>query len=206
MIQVYTRSINDTLFNLMRSLIPDNIQVNRMTGYDRWEDALTFIQDVIKEAPAYAVIVDEDCFIHDWQAIERMTAFMGLNKYTHAGMPDRGAVPHRTNRATTINPFFNILDCAWLRELGALDKPNLPDFNTVPEFEIFDNLYLQMWKVGNPLYLQAATRADGITTHLKDYEGNYFALHSWYSREYVHNGEQRLRIRQVYKDAKAYKG
>lgn len=206
MIQVYTRSINNELFKMMREFIPEHIIVHQMTGYDKWEDALRFIEDVIKQAEGFAVIVDEDCFIHDWQAVENMAAFMKENGYTHAGMPDRGAVPHRTNRFTTLNPFFNVLNCPALRSAGALDPISQPAFNAVPEFEIFDNLYLQMWKVGTPLYLSAGTRVDGITTHLRDHNNNYFALHAWYSREWNNNGEHRLRIKQVYNEAKAYKG
>lgn len=206
MIEVYTRSINEELFKMMRSFIPEEVTVHQMKGYDKWEDALRFIEDTIRNAPEYAVIIDEDCFIHNWDAVEEMVSFMQANRYTHAGMPDRGAVPHRTNRWTTLNPFFNILDCAQLRYLGALYPITQPAFNVVPEFEIFDNLYLQMWKVGTPLYLQAGTRADGISTHLKDHHGNYFALHAWYSREWNNNGEHRARIKKVFEDAKAYKG
>jgi hypothetical protein len=59
-----------------------------------------------------------------------------------------------------------------------------------------------MWKVGKPLYLDAATTSDGYTTHLQDHNGNYFALHSWLSREWVHG--EKTRIMNVYKTAKEY--
>lgn len=204
MIEVFTRSFNDQLFAMMREFIPADVPVHQMKDYNRWEHALTFIEDVVVKGSlesSWAVIVDEDCFIHDWDAVVRMVNHMIEHEYTHAGMPDRGAVPHRTNRWTTLNPFFNVLNCASL--MPALKKINAPSFNEVPEFEIFDNLYLQMWKVGNPLYLKAATRSDGITTHLMDHEDNFFALHSWYSREWT-NGH-RQRILDVYNDAKQYR-
>lgn len=204
MIEVFTRSINDELFRMMRMFIPEHVTVHQVKGMDRWEDALTFIQYVLQEGKGFAVIVDEDCFIHDWDAVVGMVNYMAEKGYTHAGMPDRGAVPHRTNRWTTLNPFFNVIDCEHfqdgsVQEAGSL---NAPSFNEVAEFEIFDNLYLQMWKIGNPLYLRAATRSDGITTHLQDHEGNFFALHSWYSREWTNGHKDR--IMQVYHDALNY--
>lgn len=203
MIEVFTRSINDELFKMMRMLIPEEVTVHQVKGMDKWEDALTFIEHVIGRGNEWAVIVDEDCFIHDWQSVIRIVNHMAEHGFSHAGMPDRGAVPHRTNRWTTLNPFFNVLHCSKLRYRGALDPIDQPAFNEVPEFEIFDNLYLQMWKVGNPLYLKAATRSDGITTHLMDHEGNFFALHSWYSREWTNGHKDR--IKGVYQDALNYR-
>lgn len=203
MIEVFTRSFNDQLFAMMREFIPADVPVHQMKDYNRWEDALTFIEDVIRKAKGFAVIVDEDCFIHDWDAVVRMVNYMIEHSYTHAGMPDRGAVPHRTNRWTTLNPFFNIIYGEYFVDNIGDDNIIKPSFNEVPEFEIFDNLYLQLWKYGNPLYLKAATRSDGITTHLMDHEDNFFALHSWYSREWT-NGH-RQRILDVYNDAKQYR-
>jgi hypothetical protein len=117
-------------------------------------------------------------------------------------MPDRGVSPHRTLQWTTLNPFFNIINCPAIRKLGGLEKTDCPPFMKVPTFEIFDELYLQMWKVGKPLYLNAATTSDGYTTHLMDHKGEYFALHSWLSREWVHG--EKTRIMNVYKTAQEY--
>lgn len=198
---IYTRSYNSELFSMMKEFIPEGIIIRRMEGYNNWEDALRFIVDVIKDCDDMAVIMDEDFFPYHFAAIPPMIAHMKLHGYTHAGMSDRGVSPHRTLQWTTLNPFFNILDCTVLREAGALDVINKPPIDC-PTFEIFDDLYLQMWKVGKPLYLGAATTSDGITTHLKDHNGEYFALHSWQSREWQH-GEKK-RIMEVYQIAKEY--
>lgn len=199
---IYTRSYNSDLFSMMSEFIPDDIQVEKMRNYNTWEDALCFIVDVITKCEGWAVIMDEDCFAYRFDAIPAIIKHMQANGYTHAGMSDRGVSPHRTLQQTTLNPFFNIINCPEIRKLGGLNKPDLCPFSTCPTFEIFDNLYLQMWKVGKPLFLNAATLADGLTTHLKDHTGEYFALHSWLSREWV-NGEQG-RILDVYKLAKEY--
>lgn len=201
---IYTRSYNSELFSMMSEFIPEGVTIKKMESYNHWQDALRFITDVIKDCNGWAVIIDEDCFAYNFDSIKSMVKYMARHGYTHAGMPDRGVSPHRTLQWTTLNPFFNIINCPAIREAGGLDPINIPNFMTCPTFEIFDNLYLQMWKVGNPLFLDAATTADGVTTHLKDHEGNYFALHSWLSREWVHG--EKTRILNVYKMAKEYAG
>jgi len=201
---IYTRSYNAELYGMMKEFIPAGIEVVQMKGYDSWEDALTFIQDVIKNCDGWAVIMDEDCFAYNFKAIEEIVTHMQDYDYTHCGMPDRGVSPHRTLQWTTLNPFFNIINCNAIRDLGGLNPTDKPAFMTCPTFEIFDDLYLQMWKVGKPLYLDASTTLDGLTTHLKDHTGEYFALHSWLSREWVHG--EKTRILKVYNDAKFYAG
>lgn len=201
-ITIYTRSYHSDLFAMMCEFIPDFFEVERMTGYNAWEDADRFLRDVIKECDHYAVIMDEDMFTYNFAAIPAMVQHMAANGYTHAGMPDRGVSPHRTLSWYVLNPFFNIINCKLIKERGGLAPVDCPKFMAAPMFEIFDDLYLQMWKVGNPLYLNAATLSDGLTTHLQDHDGNYFALHTWHSREWK-NGH-RERILNVYNTAKEW--
>ncbi len=200
---VYTRSYNNELFGMMKEFIPDGVEVIKMEGYNSWEDALRFITDVIKTCDGWAVIMDEDMFTYRWDAVTYMVAYMQEHGYTHAGMPDRGVSPHRTLSWYVLNPFFNIINCPEIRKRGGLEKTDCPDFMNAPMFEIFDNLYLQMWKVGKPLYLNAGTTSDGFTTHLMDHTGEYFALHSWLSREWVHG--EKTRILKVYEEAKEFR-
>jgi hypothetical protein len=187
---------------MMSEFIPEGVEIKQMRGYNDWQDALRFIEDVIKECHGFAVIMDEDCFAYDFEAIPAIIEYMLHYGYTHAGMPDRGVSPHRTLQWTTLNPFFNIINCPLIREKGGLLPIDKPAFMTCPTFEIFDDIYLQMWKVGKPLYLNAATTSDGLTTHLQDHNGKFFALHSWQSREW--KGSHRERILNVYKTAKEY--
>lgn len=201
---LYTRSYNSELFEMMREFIPPHVEVVQMRGYNSWQDALRFIVDVIKDCDGFAVINDEDNFIYNWAAVPGIIEHMKENRYTHAGMPDRGISPHRTLQWTTLNPFFNIINCPEIIRLGGLANIDKPTFMSCPTFEIFDDLYLQMWKVGKPLYLNAGTTSDGFTTHLKDHSGEYFALHSWLSREWARGEKER--INKVYNDAKEYHG
>jgi hypothetical protein len=188
----------------MKQFIPEGIEINQWSGYNDWQDALKFIEDVIKTCPTWAVIIDEDCFVYNFKAIVDMIEYMKENDFTHAGMPDRGVCDHRTLQWTTLNPFFNIINCNKIRELGGLEKIDKPGFMSAPTFEIFDDLYLQMWKVGRPLYLDAIPLLDNYSTNLKDHTGNLFAAHSWMSREWK-NGE-RSRILNVYNYAKEKAG
>jgi len=201
MITVYTRSINDELYAMMRSTIPPEVECIKLTGYNGWEDALRFIKDVIERCPDFAVIVDEDMFFHDWDKVQGMVNHMIEHGYTHAGIPDRGVIPHRTLNWTTLNPAFNILNCDALRKLGALNPIDKPDFITVPEFEIFADLYTHLYKIGKPLFLRASTLSDAITTHVMDHLGNYIGLHTWYSREY--NNGHKDRIKGIFDYAKS---
>lgn len=200
---IYTRSFNGELFSMMKEFIPADIEVVQMSGYDGWEAALTFITDVINRCDGWAVIMDEDCFAYRFAAIPEIIKHMEEHGYSHAGMPDRGVSPHRTLSWYVLNPFFNIINCPEIRKRGGLDKTDCPPFMGARMFEVFDELYLQMWKVGKPLYLNAATTTDGLTTHLMDHTGNYFALHSWMSREWVHG--EKTRIKKVYEDSKYYR-
>jgi hypothetical protein len=204
MITVYTRSINNELYAMMRSLIPNDVVCVKKTGYNTWEGALSFITDTIKECEGFAVIMDEDMFIHDWPAIVGIVNHMIEHGYTHAGVADRGIIPHRTLQWTTLNPFFNILNCDELRKRGSLNNIHRPANMVAPLFEIFDDFYIHLYKIGHPLFLGAATRSDSITTHVKDHNGNFIGLHSWYSREFNNNNGHKQRILKVFEDAKSY--
>lgn len=202
MITVYTRSFHADLYSMMLEFVPEGVKTERMTNYDDWTDALSFIKDVINKCDGYAVILDEDCFTYNFGRVLDIVSHMEEHGYTHAGMPDRGVSPHRTLMWTTLNPFFNVINCPAIRKCGGLDTIDKPHFMNAPTFEIFDDLYLQMWKVGKPLYLNAATTSDGLTTHLMDHKNNFFALHAWMSRDWKRG--QRERIMNVYKTAKEW--
>lgn len=187
---------------MMRSLIPDDVVCLKKTGYDRWEDALNFITDTIRDCEGYAVIMDEDMFIYNWQGVLNIANHMIEHGYTHAGIPDRGVIPHRTLQWTTLNPFFNVLNCPELRRLGALDSIDKPSFVAAPLFEIFDDFYIHLYKIGRPLFLNAGVHKDNITTQVMDHTGKPFALHTWYSREF-NKKPHRKRIFAVFNETRS---
>lgn len=192
-IQVYTRSCNDKLYAMMRSLIPEDVVCHQVKGYDGYEMAEPFIRHVLETAEDIAMIIDEDAFVYDWSKILWLAKQMIKGWKTHAGVSDCGTIEHRRFSWTTINPFFNILDCATLRATGGLAPVNMPSGATMAE--PFDPLYLQLWRVGKPLFLPASEHHDGISTD------TYFLLHSWFSREYGTSDYHTKRIDSLYDEA-----
>jgi len=192
---LYTRSNNDELFSMMASFIPEKLDIVKCDWFNHWTDAESYLHFIIQQGSGWIINCDNDCFVHDWPRIERLVNYMKTNKQTHCGMRDAGISPHRNNDHEVMNPFFNIFNANAI-------KPMLSGIQPVENnIEPYNSFFKHLHHHGNPLYLDAATRSDGITTHLQDNEGNYFALHSWYSREY---STQKDRINKVFNDAKYY--
>lgn len=201
MVTVYTRSRSEQLYSMMKEFIPAGVVCKRITGLNEYLDARRFIEEVIFDCDDYAAIIDEDCFVFDFNGVFAIEALMREHYYTHAGIPDDGAIPHRHFHWTTLNPFFNVLDCAGLKARRVFDKIDKPDFVNISFEEPFADLYIHLYKIGKPLWLQCTTEDDGITTGVRDNNGNCFAFHTWYAREFeneIHN----KRILDVYERAK----
>lgn len=192
---VYTRSNNDELFEMMTSFLPKSWEVRKCDWFNHWTDAESYLHFIIQQDYEWIVNIDNDCFVHNPGAVFDMAVYMMKNDFTHCGMRDAGVSPHRNNDYQVMNPFFNMFNVTAI-------KPMLKDIQPVKNnIEPYNAFFIHLHNHGKPLYLDAATRSDGITTHLMDHEGNYFALHSWYSREYE---TQKDRINKVYADAKYY--
>lgn len=192
---LYTRSNNDELFQMMAEFIPVKINIVKCDWFNHWTDAESYLHFIIQQGNGWIINCDNDCFIHDFRLVKKLMTYMVVNSFTHCGMRDAGTSPHRNNDWEVMNPFFNLFNADVI-------KPMLKDVQPVENnIEPYNSFFKHLHHKGNPLYLDAATRSDGITTHLMDYERNYFALHSWYSREY---DTQKERINKVYADAVYY--
>lgn len=214
-IAVFTRSQNIEYYSKMVSLLPNNVECHRMTGYDHWSDAKHYLEYIISFSNVmgidYAINIDEDCFITDWSIVEYIINKMKIEGYTHAGMPDGGCHPGRLRSYKVQNPFFNIFNVSSCKEIFngdgkwfLEDTIKAPDVTKMPYGideedykEPFDELFTTLYGNGYPLHLYASMHDDGITTILK-YDGIPFALHTWYSRDISH----RERILQRFKEAK----
>lgn len=180
---------------MMSDFIPTGWYIRKCDWFNHWTDAESYLHFIIQQGIGYIINCDNDCFIHDISRVKKLAAFMKKEGYTHCGMSDAGVSPHRNNDHKVMNPFFNIFNADAIR-------PMLKDIQPVSNNnEPYNAFFIHLHTHGKPLYLDAATRSDGITTHLMDYGRNYFALHSWYSREY---NTQKERINKVYADAKHY--
>lgn len=214
-IAVYTRSMNEEYYQLMTSLLPKEILLHRVTGMNHWKEAKDYLHYVINHAVnngiEYAINIDEDCFITDWDKITCIIATMEYT-YTHAGMPDGGFHPGRARDYRVQNPFFNVFNIKLIKfvmsktKLGFDSKLKKPNFDLMPYGhggsmkEPFDAFFIRLYKKGNPLHLYADLHEDLITTILK-WSDKPFALHTWYSRDASH----RDRILQRFEEAKQLK-
>lgn len=191
---VFSRSNNNELSALMSSLLPEWAVFRQCDWFNHWTDAQSYLHFIIEQGEGWVINCDNDCFIHG--NLAPLIKHMRDNGYTHCGMRDAGVSPHRNNDAEVMNPFFNIFNTDEI-------KPLLPTISEVANnIEPYNAFFKHLHMNGRPLYLDASTRSDGITTHLMDHQRNYIALHAWYSREWE---TQKQRILKVYDDAKHYK-
>lgn len=215
-ITVRTRSQNDLLYERMRSFIPPHINCYAHSGYNRRKDAEVFLHDAIDNTSGMLLILDEDAFITNWDSIIRISSTMLENNISHAGVPDGGLLAHRKHSYLSFNPFFVLFNCDLIKKAkGNLERAliNSTVFDANMEslkpgwlnnnynhdyFEPFDGLFYWLAKVGKPLFLNARTFSDGITTEVIDENGKDICLHAWYSRRYGYDDEQRKRINLIY--------
>jgi hypothetical protein len=193
---VFTRSNNNDLFEMMSNFIPEDWHIRKCDWFNHWTDAESYLHFIIQQGSGYVINCDNDCFIHDISKVTKLAAFMKKEGYTHCGMSDAGVCPHRNNHPHVMNPFFNIFNTDAIRPMLSHIQP------VENNIEPYNAFFIHLHNHGKPLYLDAATRSDGITTHLMDHNRNYFALHSWYSREY---NTQKDRINKVYEEAQYYR-
>lgn len=187
-IKVFTRSLNKEYYDLMRGLIPPEIECERCTQFNEWWHAKDYIDYILHDDADFIINVDDDCFIYDWERILGMVEIMQLDKFTNYGMPDRGVSSHRSNLYAVQNPFFNIFNMEEIRKIYTGKLVITED----QDIEPYNNIFLELAFFGKPVYNNnACDFADGITTDTG------FALHTWYSREPSH----RDRILARYKDA-----
>lgn len=193
---IVTRSRSDELYEMASSFWPD-VPRKRLTGYNAYKDALSYLLDIQNEPYEYVVNIDEDCFVYDWKGFEDLMAKMP--GHTLAGMPDSlDFCQHRNNSPFVLNPFFNVFHAARVRSV-ILASPRFRQYAQtgfkVPGCNFHEpfNCFFEALKKEPVLQLKTTTLEDGITTDLG------FALHTWYSREF--EGSHRERILGVYEQA-----
>jgi len=208
-IVIATRSYNPLLYERASSFWPAHIPRRRMTGFDHWRDALSYLHEVLNIDADVVVNCDEDCFILDWTAVEDLIAAMVNGNHCYAGMPDTPLNhPGRNNGWFVHNPFFNVffphhvqralLETPWYAHAVAV--------NSNPEgcahHEVFNNFFHALYQRTSGLALQGRLHADGFSTELSMPGHRPFALHSWYGRAYDTDPLQCARINALYESAR----
>lgn len=215
-IQVFTRSNNDQLYNLMRSLIPADVECIKVTGYDHWTQAADYLYHIIDTGAEWVVNVDIDCFIYDWPSVLGWVKWCEANGITHAGCRDGGELPGRYHSWQHMNPFFNIFHASQIRNIkcekgwdeigrtvysdvrinehpGNFSQPVNND-NAEP----FAGFFYWLFKYGRPAFLSFNVHSDNISTIVQK-----AMIHTWYSREF--SGDHGQRILSAFEEAKAMK-
>ena len=193
--KVFTRSLNDEYYNLMRSLLPQDWNFERCTQFNEWWHAKDYIHHILSQPDLdFVVNMDEDFFcIHPGQIL-RIMREMKQGNYSHCGMPDRHLSCHRFNLFTVFNPFFNIFYMPVIRTFYTGAMQTTEAMNIEP----YNSIFLELAFFGKPLQLSGSDHSDGITTILETAAGTPIGLHTWYSREPSH----RSRILNRYNDVK----
>jgi len=218
-IQVFTRSMNDLLFQRMVSFIPADIEVIRCPQFQGQssDEAAQFLYHVIDSAIGWAVVCDEDCYMN-WDEVFRYAKRLKISKsYQAAGMRDwTTAHDGRPFHPLTLNPFFNILDTAKIRKKKAkngLTWEEISKSYKMDEGYNYEPFYGFYRWLDSSVYVQYLFTdkviidgmADGLATSLKYADGDKLSelcVHSWYSRGYGLDSAHTKRIDKIYTQCK----
>lgn len=216
--KIYTRSINYELYRMSGHCL--DLPFPRVRLVNTTADGYFYrmLQDTDCD---WAVNIDEDAYVVDNQAILDLLDYMRSNDITNCGMSD-GIMVRPCNPAVT-NPFFNILNLSAIRK--KFDLEEIKNFNyfehrdailaklpphllqvdaerlSMTREEPFYNFFLWMAYRFRTLYLDAEMHPDGISTILKNHQGQPMLYHSWFSREWRKDATHTRRIEALYREA-----
>ena len=205
-IKIFTRSFDLRLYRNAKGLFDMlGVPVVRLTD----QSADGYFYTMLKDTECdIAVNIDEDAFLTDPDAMFRLIDYVVENGYANAGCPDGGgycARPASANPLVT-NPFFNIFNLKLIRT--KFDRKAIRDFRYPDHKQEMIAAYPQdrletkysfdktdqepyypffLWLAYNfkTLYLPSQRHEDGMTTILKDLDGNMLCLHTWFARFYT---------------------
>jgi hypothetical protein len=177
-----------------------------------------YLFSILKYDIDYAINIDEDAFVVDPDKLVALLKYCIANNYVNCGFPDGGVLRMRTYNPLVTNPFFNIFDVKAIKKRLNYQEIENFDFKQYDyeakspshlykfkmyQFDLLESYYrFFLWlnlsfKV---LYLDAKDHADGITTLLKDMNGDVFLAHTWYARHYAKDPVQTQRINNIYSE------
>ena len=156
----------------------------------------------------YLVFIDEDCFITKPESIINMVDFMENEGVHVCGVPDGGVVSARGHNPFYPNLFFVILNLEKIREVYTTNinktnieykLPNIIKRNyIIDDFEPYYKVFSKLLNNGLKFHYLNADDVrdihtdlvdDKISSLVYDTDGDIFAYHSWYARQFsgLHN-------------------
>lgn len=212
-IKIYTRSMNDVLYHKSMALCPLPYKKVRLQN----TTADGYLYQVIADTEAdWVVNIDEDAFVSNIGALQRLIDHCIENSYVNCGMPDGGVVHLRDGNPLVTNPYLNILNTKAIREQFSLDKlnesPNKERFTqtellveahdfSVTNVEPYYPFFIWMANHYKTLFLKATNHHDGESTVLYNHLGEEVLIHTWYSRFYNRDPFHTRRIDNAFKEA-----
>ena len=214
-IGIFTRSMNYDLHSMAMSAIDLPYKAHRLRG----TTADGYIYSLLETDYDIAINIDEDAFVVDNQRLIALLDYCLENEYVNCGLPDGGVLPIRQHNPLVTNPFFNILNLRELRSrfsMGAIAAHSthrsafeckapwhlIRGKYAFDHFEPYVSFFVWLSQEFKVLYLDGETHGDGLSTILKDHEGQPFLVHSWFSRLYGEDDEHTHRIDSLYRSAK----
>ena len=205
--------MNDVLYHKAMALCNLPYEKMRLLG----TSADGYLYQLISDTEADWVInIDEDAFVSNIGAMERLIGYCIANEYVNCGMPDGGVVHLRDGNPLVTNPYFNILNTKALREHFCMDKlnetPNKERFTqtdllvgthdfTASDVEPYYPFFIWTSNHFKTLYLKATNHPDGESTVLYNHLGEPFLIHTWYSRFYNRDRFHTHRIDNAFTEA-----
>ncbi len=198
---IVTRSANDKLYNIFKSLWRDDnifIQKKEFAGFNGAVDYLLHLL-TCTDYDGFIVNADEDFFCINENLIDSVIGHMVKNDIVYCGVPDGGIISHRNKSPFNSNPFFNVFNVSAIRA-KILEFDNSKQFEYANKVEKNGNLdepfaglfyWLHLnFKHTNFTHIEST---DGISTVIK-INDEPIGIHSWYSREYGKDKAQTDRI------------
>lgn len=211
---IVTRQRNAQLYTMMRQRFSGyGDACLALPKYNRVKGAIDYLHRIC-EFPGWIVNCDEDCFVTKRDYIADLIGYMDAYQYDYCGMPDGGVQYHRSNSWANMNPFFNIFNMDVIRPVyQQWARRDIDQFQYVPAptppgltfpyahnyNEPFASFFYWLHAHFRPLYLQASTHRDGISTILHSPLGDVpLVYHAWYSRYYPKDAVHTPRIDALY--------
>jgi len=209
-VKIVTRSMCDDLYHISQSSIFLPFERIRL----ELKTAEGYLYEILQSDADYIINIDEDAFIIDNCILEELVEYCIINEIDVCGFPDGGVLPIRMHNPLVANPFFNIFHTKKIKNYFSYRvihsycehkkeyEKNTP-FHLIRSpysYDCFEPYYpFFIWLSQNfiVLYLNGETHEDGISTILKDHNGNPFLIHTWYAREYRKNEYHTNRINRI---------
>jgi len=222
-VAIVTRSMNEDLYNKMKSRINTKFDFIRITDCQGDQGGSKYMYDIIlKNSYDWVINIDEDFFTYSFDRVLSLLDYMIDNEYDYCGMSDGGMCKHRFHSPIVQNPYFNIFNAGKIRptldsveyvqnnfkynsSMERFMPTNLKkDYGWVndnyePYYPFFYWLPCRGFKA---LYLESYEHSDDISTIIKNHSGEDIGIHTWYSRMYNKDPLHTKRINNAYKLSK----